>query len=212
MDLAALLFMSEQAEDEGADVIVYPSVPGLCGSASLLAAFAQNVTDRAPQVSIVAPCASEATAGRLEPFATRLGRTLVLGGDACIDPDTYPAIEAMGLDALVWQMDTESVLQAEAMLELALDASLSHAGLVLSACLAGEARGVTSHGGSAIVHLGEILAEAGSDEDLLIADIAVPVALPERRGLRVVPAPVLAQRLAAHRGTKVRTAHPAEVG
>jgi predicted amidohydrolase len=211
MDLAALLSLSEQAEDEGADVIVYPNVPGLCGSASLLAAFAQNVTERAPQVSIVAPCASDATAKAPEPVATRLGRTLLLGGDACIDTDLYPAIESMGLEALVWQAETESPLQAEALLELALDASLSQAGLVLAACLAGEARGVASHGGSAIVHLGEILAEAGSGEDLLIADVAVPVSLPERRGLRAVPAPILAQRLAVHRGKKVRPAYPADV-
>jgi hypothetical protein len=212
MDLAALLSVSEQAEDEGADVIVYPNVPGLCGSASLLAAFAQNVTERAPQVSIVAPCASDATAVRSpEPVATRLGRTRLLGGDACIDPDLYPSIEAMGLEALVWQAETESPLQAEALLELALDASLSQAGLVLAACLAGEARGIASHGGSAIVHLGEILAEAGAGEDLLIADISVPVSLPARRGLRAVPAPVLAQRLAVHRGKKYRPTHPADV-
>jgi hypothetical protein len=211
MDLAALLSMSEQAEDEGADVIVYPNVPGLCGSASLLAAFAQNVTERAPQVSIVAPCASDATATSPEPVATRLGRTLLLGGDACIDPDLYPSIEAMGLEALVWQAETESPLQAEALLELALDASLSQSGLVLAACLAGEARGIVSHGGSAIVHLGEILAEAGEGEDLLIADVPVPVSLPERRGLRAVPAPVLAQRLAVHRGKKYRPAYPVDV-
>ena len=200
MDLAALLFMSEQAEDEGADVIVYPCVPGLGYASSLMTAFASNVIERAPQVSIVAPCAARSRGGDIQSIPTRLGSTLVLAGDDCIDASTYPQIETLGLEALVWQMDTESPLQAEALLELALDASLSQAGLVLTACLWGEARGVSSSGGSAIVHLGEILAEAGDGEDLLIAEVPVPVALPERRGRRAVPAPVLQQRLAAHRG------------
>lgn len=202
MDLAALLFMSEQAEDEGADVIVYPCVPGLGYASPLMTAFASNVVERAPQVSIVAPCAARSRGGDLRRVPTRLGSTLVLAGDDCIDALMYPEIESLGLEALVWQMDTESPLQAEALLELALDASLTQAGLVLTACLWGEARGVDSSGGSAIVHLGEILAEAGDGEDLLFAEVPVPVTLPERRGRRAVPAPVLQQRFAVHRGKR----------
>ncbi|MDO8914953.1 MAG: hypothetical protein Q7W16_02570 [Coriobacteriia bacterium] len=202
MDLAALLSMSEQAQDEGADVIVYPCVPGIGYDSQLMTAFTANVMERAPQVSIVASCAAWGPGGMLQPVPTRLGRTLVLAGDDCIDASLYPEIESLGLEALVWQMATESPLQAEALLELALDASLSQAGLVLTACLYGEARDIHSSGGSAIVHLGEILAEAGEGEDLLIADIAVPVPLPERRGRRAVPAPVLQQRFAAHHGKK----------
>jgi predicted amidohydrolase len=117
----------------------------------------------------------------------------------------------MDLEALVLQMDTESPLQAEALLEFALDASLSQAGLVMTACLTGEARGVKSFGGSAIIHLGEILAEAGSDEDLLIARVPVPVALPVRRGPRPVLPPVLAQRIAVHHQTKIRPDYPATI-
>jgi len=211
MDLAALLSLSEQAEDEGADVIVYPCVPGLGTTSVLMNAFAANVVERAPQVSIVAPCAARHREGPLEAVPTRLGRTLVLAGDECIDASLYPEVESLGLEALVWQIDTESPLQAEALLELALDASLSQAGLVLTACLFGEARGVTSSGGSAIVYLGEILAEAGEGEDLLLADVPAPVALPERRGHRAVPAPVLAQRLAVHQGRKLRPDYPATI-
>jgi predicted amidohydrolase len=200
MDLAALLSMSEQAEDEGADVIVYPCVPGIGYASQLMTAFAANVMERAPQVSIVAPCAARDLGGRLHPAPTRLGSTLVLAGDDCIDASLYPEVESLGLEALVWQMATESPAQAEALLELALDASLSQAGLVLTACLYGEARDISSSGGSAIVHLGEILAEAGEGEDLLLADVHIPVLLPERRGRRAVPAPVLQQRFAAHHG------------
>jgi predicted amidohydrolase len=189
MDLAALLSMSEQAEDEGADVIVYPCVPGIGYASQLMTAF-------------VAPCAARDLGGRLHPAPTRLGSTLVLAGDDCIDASLYPEVESLGLEALVWQMATESPAQAEALLELALDASLSQAGLVLTACLYGEARDISSSGGSAIVHLGEILAEAGEGEDLLLADVHIPVLLPERRGRRAVPAPVLQQRFAAHHGKK----------
>jgi predicted amidohydrolase len=211
MDLAALLSLAEQAEDEGADVIVLPRVPGLTYESGLMTAFAENVIERAPQVSIVASCVAISRAGQPLPVPTRLGRTLHLAGDDCIDPVHFDAIEAMGLEALVLQMDTESPLQAEALLEFALDASLSHAGLVLTACLTGEARGVKSCGGSAIVHLGEILAEAGDAEDLLIARVPVPVALPVRRGPRPILPPVLAQRVAAHHGTKVRPDYPATI-
>jgi predicted amidohydrolase len=199
IDLAALLSLSERAAEEHADVIVYPYIPGLCAGVGLVEAFAQNVTERAPQVSMVAPCAVSRRPGPLEPFPTRLGTTLVLSGDDCIDPAHYPAIERMGLEALVWQTDTETSQQAEALLELGLDASLSLSGLVLIAGVTGHARGVTSFGGSAIVHLGEIVAEAGDGDDLLVADVATPATLPVRRGPRCVPAPVLAQRLAEHR-------------
>lgn len=211
MDLAALLSLAEQAEDEGVDVIVFPRVPGLTYESGLMSAFAENVVERAPQVSIVASCAAVDRTGHPLPVDTRLGRALLLSGDDCIDPALFPSIEAMGLEALVLQMDTESPLQAEALLEHALDASLSFAGLVLTACLVGDARGVSSHGGSAIVHLGEILAEAGSGEDLLIARVAVPVPLPVRRGPRPVLPPVLAQRIAAHGGAKLRPDYPATI-
>jgi predicted amidohydrolase len=211
MDLAAMLSLAEQAEDEGADVIVFPCVPGLTYESGLMSAFAENVIERAPQVSIVASCAVRDRSGHPLAVPTRLGRTLQLGGDDCIDPAHFATIEAMDLEALVLQMDTESPLQAEALLEFALDASLSHAGLVMTACLTGEARGVKSFGGSAIIHLGEILAEAGSDEDLLIARVPVPVALPVRRGPRPVLPPVLAQRIAVHHQTKIRPDYPATI-
>lgn len=211
MDLAALLSMSEQAADEGASVIVYPCVPGLSHGSGLVAAFASNVIQIAPQVTIVAPCVARSREGGLVAVPTQLGRTLVLAGDECIDASLYPEVEALAPEALVWQVETESPLQAEALLELALDASLSQAGLVITACLVGEGRGVSSCGGSAIVHLGEILAEAGDGEDLVLADVPVPVSLPERRGRRAVPAPVLQQRLAAHRGRKITPEYPATI-
>lgn len=211
MDLAALLSLSEQAEDEGADVIVYPCVPGLGYASPLMTAFASNVIESAPQVSIVAPCAAQSRAGKLASVPTRLGSTLVLAGDDCIDASLYPRIESFGLEALVWQMDTESPLQAEALLELALDASLSLAGLVIVTSLTGRAHGAAGYGGAAIVHLGDILAEAVEGEDIVTAELTAPVTLPDRRGPRPTLPPILAQRLAHHRGGKLPVDWPADL-
>jgi hypothetical protein len=210
MDLAALLSLSEEAAEQGAQAIVYPCVPGLSASVTLLPAFVVNVLERAPGITMIAPCVAPRRVGPPKPVPTTLGSTLVLAGDECIDTGLYAEVESMGLDALVWQMDAESSLQAEALLELALDASLSQAGLVLIAATVGRARGVEGFGGSAVVHLGEIIAEAGDDEQLLIADVGVPVALPARRAPRAVPAPILQQRLAVHRGVRASRDHLSE--
>jgi hypothetical protein len=208
MDLAALLSLSERAADEEAGIIVYPRIPGLGSGVGLVEAFTQNVTERAPHVAFVAPASDAVPPHR--PSMTRLGLTLVLGGDECVDEALFPEIESMGLEALVWQVSTSSALQAEALMELALDASLSLAGLVLVAGVWGEARGVHAFGGSAIACLGELMAEAGDGEELLIADVETPVALPVRRGPRPVPASVLAQGLAAHRGERPVSDHPVD--
>lgn len=198
MDLAALLSFAERASEDDVRLIVYPSIPGLCHGGGLVEAFALNVVERAPHLSFIAPCAAEKPLTR-GPVVTVLGKTLVLSGDECIDPASFADIEAMGLEALVWQILTDSPQQAEAVMELALDASMSLAGLVLVAGVWGEARGVRSFGGSVIARRGDMLAEAGEGADLLVADVDVPVSLPERRGSRPVPAPVLAQRLAVSR-------------
>ncbi len=211
VDLAAMLALAERAVDQGADTIVFPCVPGLGGGGELMPAFIQNVCERAPQLSVIASCAGRLRLTPLEALPTRLGRTLVLAGDECIDPELFPVIAGANVEALVWQIDTESPLQAEAILELALDASLSLSGLVLVSCFDGEARGARSFGGSAIVHLGELLAEAGQGEDLLLADVAAPVSLPIRRGPLAEPGPVLEQRLAVHRGAKITLGYPATI-
>lgn len=198
MDLAALLSVAEHAAEDDVRLIVFPSIPGLCYGVGLMEAFAVNVVERAPQLSFIAPCAGDRAITR-GPVDTGLGRTLVLSGDDCFDPGLFPDIESMALEALVWQALTDSPAQAEAAMELALDASLSLAGLVIVAGVSGEARGVRSFGGSAIACRGDLLAEAGDGECLLTAEIETPVTLPARRGSRPTPAPVLLQRLSAPR-------------
>lgn len=198
-----MLAQSERAAEEGVQVLAYPRVPGLGGDLALLDAFFRNVTERVPGLTSVRPRWRYRGEGPLKPFDSGLGRTLVLDGDDCIDPDLFGPILEAGCDALVWLFDAEDALQAEAALELALDASLRLAPLVVIAAVTGSARGITAHGIGAIVYLGEILAEGGGGgggEELLVADVPRPSGFVERPRTLPEPAPVLAQRLAAHRG------------
>jgi hypothetical protein len=133
-----------------------------------------------------------------------LGRTLVLDGDDCIDPELFAATQDAACDSLVWLFNAEDPLQAEAALELALDASLHLAPLVVIATVTGHARGVLAAGIAAIVQLGEILAEGGEGEELVIADVSAPAAFPERPRSLPEPAPILIQRLSAHHAAGMR--------
>ena len=209
MDLAALLAATERAADEGADVIVYPYAPWITGQ-PLLEPFFANVEQRAPGINWLRPGLRYA-GGAMEAHATGLGRTVMLEGDDCIDTATLALVRAMDCDALVWLFDAEDELQAEALLELALEASVTLVPLVVIASLTGEACGIAQHGVSAIVHMGEILAEADPDDEVLMADVPRASAPLERGHSLPEPAPVLAQRLAAHRHTKLPVDYPAEL-
>jgi hypothetical protein len=198
MDLAAMLAQSEHAAEQGVQVLVFPRVPGIGGDRSLLDAFFRNVEERAPGMAWVRPAPLLLGDERLVPHATALGRTIALDGDDCIDPTLFARIQESGCDTLVWRFVAEDPLQAEAALELALDASLHLAPLVALATVTGTMRGVTAAGIGAIVHMGEILVEGGSGEELLVADAPAPAAFAERPRTLPAPAPILAQRLAAH--------------
>lgn len=211
MDLAAMLALCETAAADGAQVIVYPAVPGLSSGTSLLPAFLRNVQERAPGITAISPFVEVREGGAPSVANTALGRTLVLSGDECIDADVFPEVAALGCDAVVWQFSAEDDLQAEACLELALEATHSLAPLIVVAAVTGSARDVHLEGISAVVHLGEILAEGGAGEDLLFAEVP-PSAGPLEPGRRLPePAPVLRQRLAAHRHSKVPTDYPADL-
>lgn len=204
MDLAAMLAQSEHAAEEGVQVLVFPRVPGLVADRSLLDAFFRNVEERAPGVVAVRPSLRHPGEGPLRPQSTALGRTLILDGDDCIDPALFPAVQEAACDSLVWLFNAEDPLQAEAALELALEASLHLAPLVVIATIRGHARGVLAAGIGAIVHLGEILAEGGEGEELVVADVPWPAAFPERPRSLPEPAPILLQRLTAHLSAGMR--------
>jgi hypothetical protein len=211
MDLAAMLAVSERASEEGAQVIVYPAVPGVSSGTMLVPAFLRNVEERAPGMTAVSPFVALREGGAPAVTPTALGRTLVLTGDECIDPSLFAEVQALACEALVWQFDAEDDLQSEACLELALEASLTLAPLMLVASVTGSARGIDLHGTSAIVYLGEILAEGGAGEDLLIADVPAPSVAPEHGRRLPEPAPILRQRLAAHHGTRVPVDYPSDL-
>jgi hypothetical protein len=201
MDLAAMLAASERASEDGVQVLVYPRIPGLSAT-GLLDAFLRTVAERAPGMSVVAPPLRYTGTGPLEPHLTGLGRTLMLWGDDCIDPARFEEIQSLKCDALVWLFDAEDALQAEATLELALDASLHLAPLVVVSAVNGRARGMSAFGVSGIAYLGEIVSEGGQSEDLLEAHIPAPAGFPERPRSLPDPAPILLQRLAAHRALR----------
>lgn len=192
-----MLAISERASEDGVQVLVFPRVPGLSRS-GLLDAFVRNAAERAPGVSLISPTLRYMGVGPLEPRATALGKTLVLWSDDCIDPARFEQIQRLGCDALVWLFDAEDALQAEATLELALDASLRLAPLVIVAAANGHAKGFTVHGVSGIAYLGEIVSEGGSAADLLEADVPAPAGFPDRPRSLPEPAPVLLQRLMVH--------------
>jgi predicted amidohydrolase len=189
MDLAAMLALSERAAEEGVQVIVFPRVPGLSRANSLLTAFFRNVEEHAPGLTWIRP-GLRYNGGELTSHATVLGRTVVLAGDDCIDP---------------------SLFAAEAALELALEASTMLAPLVVVSAVTGNARGVHACGIAAVVREGEILAEGGEGEDLVVADVPLPTPRAERSRRLPDITPVLAQRLAAHHGTKVPVTYPADL-
>jgi predicted amidohydrolase len=209
MDLAALLASAQRASDEGAGVVVCPCIPGLRQNTRVFQAFIENMRAYAPGSLLVSTCiafACEEDGPRLS--ATPFGRTLVLAGDECVDPALYGTIAGLAPEAMVWQFDPASALEAEALLETALDTSLVLAGLVVITSTVGGARGF---GGTAVVHLGEIVAEAGEGDDTITAELHVPVALPGRRGPLPVLPPILAQRLAVNAGGRAPVPYPAEL-
>jgi hypothetical protein len=205
MDLAAMLAELDHASDEGVQILVFPRVPGLGRDLGLLDAFFLNVTERAPGITTVRPRWRYRGEGPLKPFTSGLGRTLVLEGDDCIDPALFSETQESCCEALVWLFDPEDALQAEAALELALDASLHLAPLVVIATFTGSARGIDAHGVGAIVYLGEILVEGGNGEGLLVADVPPPSGFSERPRSLPQPAPVLEQRLSVHRAGPLHT-------
>ncbi len=199
-----MLAQSEHAAEEGVQVLVIPRVPGLAVHRGLIDAFGRNVEERAPGVGLIRPSLRHPGDGPLQPQATALGRTLILDGDDCIDPALFQSVQEAACDSLVWLFNAEDPLQAEAAIELALDASLHLAPLVVIATVTGHARGVLASGIAVIVHLGEIRSEGGEGEELVVADVPSPAgfAAPPRR--LPDPAPILLQRLAAHHAAGMR--------
>lgn len=214
-DARALARASSRARDLGAELVMLPEALSLFGDENpdrreLFDALAE--IDGSRLMPYVGPDAA-GFSGIVTPppDAEFAGSIALLVGDACVDPGVHRAVLAERPNAVVLSPRSESELQAEAVLELAIGLSLSLAGLVVVAECSGADPGEPGHGGSAIVLLGEVIAEAMAEEDVLVAEVPMPVPQPEpAEELPSIP-PILAQRLAHHRGEKVAVDYPADL-
>lgn len=214
-DIEALIAAARKAADEGADVTFMPEPLSLFGAGDALERFHEGLVGL-PGVRLIPSAGPSergfaATAPVLEGLEG-LGRIALLAGDACMTGLEIVKILGDQPWVAVLAPRSESDLQAEAMLELAIAFSESLAGLIVVTECAGAEPGVAGHGGTVIVHLGKILAESvGDDDEILYADVVTPVPQPEpREALPSVP-PLLAQRLAHHRGEKVQVDYLADL-
>ncbi|MBE0416970.1 MAG: hypothetical protein IBX63_04320 [Coriobacteriia bacterium] len=201
-DASALVEAARLACASGADAIVCPRIPSF---AALDPAERETLLARiegcAEGAALLVSFADDDTGPRV--VESLLGRTALLGGDACLREKVLRTLVAEGVDTVVWRPGAESELQAEAILEYALECSPALAGLlVVAECSGGEGQD-GCRGTSAIIHAGELVAEAtGLGDELLIAEVEVPIAAPEPSLLLPGLPPILAQRLAVHEGRK----------
>ncbi len=139
------------------------------------------------------------------------GPIAVLVGDDCFKPESWNAALEASVKAAVLCPLSENDMQAEAALEVAIALSDSLCGLVIVAEHSGAELGDPGHGGSAVVLLGDVAAEAFGDTVVLVADVLVPVPQPEPpEPLPQVPT-ILAQRLAHHGGTRLGVGYLADL-
>lgn len=212
-DAVALGNAAADATDMGAEVVVFPRVPVLAdGSAGdpvgrVFEAIGETQNESVAYInSAVMP--DGAHFGDL-PI---LGPTVLMVGDACMDYQEILTASGKKPRVAILAPGSESDLQAEAISELALGLSSSLAGLVVIAEAIGAEPGEPGHGGSSIIFLGQVLAEAmGGDDETLTADLETPIAQPEPRGLLPEVPTILSARLAHHLGQKPEADYPADL-
>jgi hypothetical protein len=207
-DARALAAAAAHASANGAELIILPDVPWLAegdGSARSLLVGLTGGLDGFCVVPSTDPASrgSAVVAALPERFAQPDGRATVASivvGDACMDAVELRRAAALSPSLAVLSPRSETDLQAESMLEFGIELSDSLAGVVVIAECSGAEPLDTGHGGSAIIVLGDVVAEALDDDDVLIADIVMPFPQPSpREPVPQVP-PLLAQRFAHHRG------------
>lgn len=210
-DVEALASSVGIACAQGAEVVVCPVVPSLVANASeAREAVLSRLEGCAEGTALLLPLRdTEKATTALR--ATPLGETALLVADECLLPSFAHALADLSPEAVIMRPLAHSELQAEAILEYGIGLSLSLAGLVLICECSGGEFAEPGHGGSAIVMLGEVVAEASDDEEILYAELEVPVSAPEpREHLPVLP-PVLEQRVAHHQGRKADVSYLADL-
>lgn len=211
-DLEALVIASAQAVARGASVVVLPDVQDL-REGPLSDDLFCRLEEVGPGLVVITvhPAMADDASFTLHE-SEQLGRMVLLWGDACIDPAVLEAVAAAEPGIAILAPRSESELQAQAVLETAVALSTSLASVVVVVEPDGAEVGEAGHGGSAVVHLGEVLAEALRGDDLLVVDLPTPLGPPEAPAALPQIPPVLMQRLAAHRGQKVEVDYPADLG
>jgi hypothetical protein len=199
----------------GAEVVFMPEPLSLMNDGEAADRFFAGL-DGLPGVRLIPSTAPgvnsfAATAPPLEGLEG-LGRIALLAGDACMTGLELVRILGDSPNVAVLAPRSENDLQAEAAMELAMGLSKSLASLVVVTECAGAETGAVGHGGSAIIYLGEVLAEAmGQDDETLYAEIQLPLGRPEPPEPLPVIAPILSQRVAHHRGEQPPMDYPAEL-
>jgi len=186
-DMSALVGAASRATSAGAEWVVLPTVPSL---------------ETSPEPFLEA-CEAPG----------QVGDVLQLDGDECADADRLAKARQTPPDVAVLRPQSENDLQSESFLEVAIALSDSLAGMVIIAECVGAEPGNPGHGGSAVIVLGEVVAEALGDEELIFAEVTVPIPQPEPpEPLPSIPL-LLRQRVAFHAGRKLEVPeYPSDIG
>ena len=212
-DAAALANAAADATDMGAHVVIFSPAPVLADASDgdpVVRVFDAIGEAQAEKVVYLNPAA--VPDGVHIATLPLLGNTALFVGDACMDYQEILTASGKKPQVAIFAPHSENDMQAEAMLELALGLSSSLAGLVIVVDCSGGEPGEPGHGGSAIVQLGEVLAEAiGEDDQTLTADVGSPIPQPEPRELLPQIPTILSARLAHHHGLKPDVDYPADL-
>jgi hypothetical protein len=208
-DARALAEAAMLASGRGAELIVFPDVRSLqhddAAGHALLTALVRDVPAFCIVPSVDPHSRGVAIAAALpESFSAGAGQSGVAAslmfGDACMDAAALVRMAAHKPALAVLSPRCETDLQAEAMLEFAIGLSDSLAGVIVIAECAGAEPLEPGHGGSAMILLGDVMAEALHEDDVLLVEVPLPFPQPfPREPLPPVP-PLLEQRMAHHDG------------
>lgn len=215
-DARALGAAAGVASKRGAELVVMPEVFSLGDHGSASRELLYGLLDEIPDGQRLLPHIGADKPGLAFtsdplPGLEALGRPAIVIGDSCLVGAEWIGVLGSAPDLVVLAPRSENDLQAEAALELAIGLSESVCGLVLVCEPTGAEPGDPGHGGSAIIFLGEVLGEATGGDDVLFADLELPLAKPEpREPLPDIP-PILKQRLAHHQGLKPEVDYPADL-
>lgn len=204
-DVHAMAGAVRSAVDLGARFVAIPCIVGLAGDAVRDGVIAELRATDAERALFAPACYSAGQWGIVDSLACLddVGEAAAFCGDGCFDTDAWRTVAEVGAAMAVLSPAAESDLQAEAAVEVAIALSDAMCGLVLVAECAGAEPGMPGHAGSAIIHLGDVLAEAsGDDDEVLIADVRIPVPQPEPRAPLPELPTILTQRVSLHGGHK----------